>query len=217
LLYIGWQGGDGVLNVISSSDGVNFGNQQELSSYVSTCSPALAASSTVIYIAYCSGGNVEVISSTNGVNWSSPVAPPYSGTINTPALAVYGSELVIAFVSNDYIVSGSVSTLLYSTPATSALGDWTLNWANEANSDGGPALAPISEYLYMGEFDTIAYPAVSSFQTNSSGLIADTGSEPVPGTVTSLTNPAMAAFNGHLFFAWKGTDNPAHLNIAEVF
>jgi hypothetical protein len=209
LLYIGWQGGDGVLNVISSSDGVNFGSQQELSSYVSTCSPALAATSTVIYLAYCSGGVVEIISSVDGVNWSSPTNTQNDVTAASPALAISGSDLVLAYYNNFL-----GQTLIWSVPATSSLPGPNDGWANivvAGGGGGGPGLASYNGLLYLGlsgsSSDVFTYQAGGQFVSND-----DLGT-----SVDSATNPALAFLGSHLFYAWKGTDNPAHLNIVEVF
>jgi hypothetical protein len=33
---------------------------------------------------------------------------------------------------------------------------------------------------------------------------------------TSKPNPAITGFNGHVFYAWSGSDNPSHVNVAQL-
>jgi hypothetical protein len=35
-------------------------------------------------------------------------------------------------------------------------------------------------------------------------------------TQTTFTNPSITGFNGHTFYAWSGTDNPRHVNVAQL-
>jgi hypothetical protein len=218
LLYMVWVGSGNDLNIAYSSDGLHFGNQTIVSNFTSTCTPAMTATATTLYLAWCSDSIVLVSASTDGSTWSTPVNPDADTTGYSPALAVYGSELVVAFTSPGVVLGGA--TIVYSAPATNSLptvGNWTANPNAGVGGDGygGPGLAALNGSLYMGLFNPAGY--VITEQTDSSGLIADLGDERVPGTVNSATNPSLAALNGHLYFAWKGTDNPAHLNIVEIF
>lgn len=179
LLYIAWQGGDGALNVISSSDGVNFGNQLLVSNYTSSCTPAIAATSGILYVAYCfstnDGSGFDVASSVDGVNWSaSGTVPPGEFTYYTPALAVYDGDLVSA-----YTFPGSVNTdydsviPLATTPATT-LGELRVGTSVEGlafgvNVDGGPAFATLNGLLYMAWFTSTEAPALVALQTSSTG------------------------------------------------
>jgi hypothetical protein len=220
-LYIVWAQSGNQLNIASSGDGVNFSSPSFVSTFTSSCSPALTASATVLYLAWCpgpvGGSTVVVSTSTDGLTWSAFTQPNQIGTASTPALAVYNSELVLAFTA----LPSFSATLVYSAPATSSLppvGSWTGNQGATigGNSNGGPGLAALNGSLYMGKFNPSEIPFVYTLQTGSSGLLTLITDQTIPGTVTSATNPAVAAFNGHIFFAWKGTDNPAHLNIVEV-
>jgi hypothetical protein len=222
-LYIVWAGGGNNLNIASSSDGVNFGNQSFVSTLTSTCTPALAASATTLYLAYCINlENVLVTSSTDGTTWTTPVSPPGDASHYSPAIAVFGNEVVFAFTTPPNI-NGAGATVVYSAPATSPLPistGWTYNTALGSSSGtccGSAGLAPLNSSLYMGLFNSAEVPFVYNFETSSNGLLAVVSDQTIPGTVNSATNPALAVFNGHLYFAFKGTDNPAHLNIVEVF
>ena len=57
---------------------------------------------------------------------------------------------------------------------------------------------------------------VYTLQTGSNNLISLVTDETLSG-VNSTTNPALAAFNGHLYLAWKGIDSGGHLHIVEVY
>jgi hypothetical protein len=216
------------LNIASSSDGVTFSSPSFVSTITSSCTPALTASATTLYLAYCIDlENVLITSSTDGVTWTTPVFPPGDGSKSSPAIAVFGSQLEFAFTTPPN-VNGAGATVIYSAPTTSPLPisvGWTYNTAIGASTGaccGGPGLTPLGSSLYLGIFTTsqspiVPVPFVDTLQTGSNGLLSIVGGVQIPGTVTSNTNPAVAAFNGHIFFAWKGTDNPAHLNIVEAF
>jgi hypothetical protein len=217
-LYMVWVGSGNNLNSafsVYTSAGLHF-QDQRLVGYTSTCSPALTETSTVLYLAYCSGGIIQIVSSVDGVNWSTPTYPPIATTNGTPALAIYGSDLVVASYdqnANEVIIYTAPATLTLPTPGSSG---WTQN-TEVAGVVGGPGLASYNGSLYLGVFNTSDVGYVYTLQTGSNGLIGVVSEETVPGTVTSATNPALAVFDSHLYFAWKGTDNPAHLNIVEVF
>lgn len=221
-LYIVWAGVGNDLRIASSSDGVNFGNPSNVSNFTSSCSPALAATSTTLFVAYCINLNtILVTSSTDGVNWTFPSSP--SGFVSpwSPALTIVGNQLVLSFTTPQV---GSVpgSTLLWTAPASGTTSLVWTQWTGPVSGFsgsccGGPGLATINSSLAGVQFIP---PNGTAYEFNyelSNGQLDFESSEMLSGAVISQAGPALASFNGHLYLAWKGTDNPAHLNIVEVF
>ena len=86
LLYIAWTDITGKLNMLSSSNGIIFGNPASLTQ-TSGNGPALAASSGSLSLAWTdSNTNLNVISSTNGINFGNPVSLNEKSKL-TPAIA----------------------------------------------------------------------------------------------------------------------------------
>ena len=87
LLYIAWTDDTGNLNVMSSSDGINFTNQVSVGQ-PSSSGPALTATSSLLTLAWTdANGKLTVSSSSDGKEWDPPTTVSQISSF-TPALAV---------------------------------------------------------------------------------------------------------------------------------
>lgn len=167
--------------MLNSTDGLHF-QSQRLIGYTSTCSPAQTETSTVLYLAYCSGGLIQVVASGDGINWSTPTYPSGPQTNATPALAIYGSDLVVTYFNqfdNEILVYTAPAILNLPTPQSSG---WTANQSIAFESVvGGPGLISYNGSLYMGLFNTSDVGNVYTLQTGSNGLIDEISVESLGG------------------------------------
>jgi hypothetical protein len=108
-LYLAWSDLHGNLNVISSPDGVHFGNKITLGD-TSPAGPALAAVNRRLYLAWTgTDGHLNFESTTNGMtfgnklilNQTSYIVTGTQITFLAPALASYSGKLWIAWTGSD--------------------------------------------------------------------------------------------------------------------
>jgi hypothetical protein len=226
-LYLAWTGGGNQLNIFHSSDGVNFGGKINLGAingtYVSTGGPSLTASANYLVLSwlgtFVNGSQVEptIYSSysTDGVNWSAPS----HGAFGSESVASY-APAVFAFD----LPTGQLHTCLgYVVPATSF--SPTRRIALASSPPGGVCgFAPTTQEPYttgigMGmngsDFFVIwvgthLATQIHIWRYTNFAYVSDTQT-----SQTSFTNPSITGFNGHTFYAWSGTDNPSHVNVAQ--
>jgi hypothetical protein len=119
-----------------------------------TAAPALAASSSTLYVAWTTSANtIGVASNAGSWNFSlpQPVATPYPGT--APALAVYDGTLFLAWVQEEPGTACGSSQCFQMKYATLPLsgGAWSAAAATTASSSiaAAPALAVYLSGLYL--------------------------------------------------------------------
>lgn len=133
-LFVAWTGTDGRLNLISSTNGRDFGNKVTLSE-MSNTAPALTDFRGKIYIAWRgTDGRLNVMSSTNGRDFGEKVTLGETSDL-APTLEVFNSSLHIAWTGTD----GRLN-VMYSSDGMNFVEKKT--FAN--TSKAGPALARLS-------------------------------------------------------------------------
>ena len=229
-LYVAWTGGGNQINIYHSSDGVNFGGQINLgasnSVFTSTGGPSLTATANDLILSWLgtivNGGQTEpaIYSSysTDGVNWS------------TPLLSGLGSESVAPYAPAVFAfnnASGTKGCLAYIVPASSiapqrrilpgsipGIGSCGLPIPAEEPYTTGVGMGLNGSDYFLIWVGTALSTQVRIWHFTASGSSFIYDGETQTGQ-TSFTNPAIAGFNGHVFYAWSGTDNPSHVNVAQ--
>lgn len=231
-LYVAWTGGGNQINIYHSSDGVNFGDKINLgasdATFTSTGSPSLTATANDLILSWLgtinNGGQIEpaIYSSysTDGVNWSTPLL---SG-LGSENVAPYGPA-VFAFINS----SGTKGCLAYIIPASvvapqrrinpssiPGIGNCGLPLPSEVPYTTGVGMGLNGTDFFLIWVGTSLATEVRIWRFTSSGAGFAYVSETLTGQ-TSFTNPAIAGFNNHVFYAWSGTDNPSHVNVAQFY
>jgi hypothetical protein len=226
-LYLAWIGSGNQINLLHSSDGVNFSGQIDLGAgFVSTGSPSLTATANDLILSWLgstvNGGQVEPVIytaySTDGVNWSAPLGAALGSSNVAPyAPAVFATDAA----------SGVRSCVGYVVPATSfsptrrivaaavpGIGVCGLPVTTEEPYTTGVGMGINGSNFYLIWVGTHLASQIHIWNYTFNGSFAYLGETTT--TQTSFTNPAIAGFNGHVFYAWSGTDNPSHVNVAQL-
>lgn len=259
-LYFAFVDKNRQLNVMSSSDGLNFGAPVIVPNNASWFGLTLAAFNGKLYLAYVgtdSRHRIYYISSTDGVTWSNWTLFGDERGGGTPALAANSNQLIIAWngtnsghnvnvacivctsqnpktifdvgsdagvamtsINNNFFLAftrnvNAKPVLFYSSPSGSPLAFTKQLETGNSNVISGPGLGSYNGSLYSGWPTEFPYGPViiQSFQLNGTSLVPSGGFNTQNASTT--TNIALASFNGHLFYAWLSTDN--FLNIASLF
>jgi len=231
-LYLAWTGSDSHLNIMHSADGTTFGGKINLGSvnglFQSTGSPSLTATANYLILSWLSnksnGGTPEPIIyssySTDGVNWSSVLQTAF-GTENVapyaPAISAFDTTGGIIGCTG-YVIPTSafnptrriVITII---PGVGA--SCPLSVPTEEPYMTGVGLGRNNTDLYVAWSGTHLAAGIHIWRYSLSGSTFTYDGETVT-TQTTFTNPAITGFNNHVFYAWSGTDNPSHVNVAQV-
>jgi hypothetical protein len=226
-LYLAWtNGGGNQIEIAHSSDGVNFGGTIDLgtnSAYISTGSPALTATANDLVLSWLgtTSGQQAILTSysTDGVNWSTPLAvvlgsesvAPYG-----PAVSAFNNTAGGTTACVGYIVPASNFSPTRRIVATSvpAVGGCSLPVQSEEPYTTGVGMGKNGSSYYLIWVGTHLSDQIRIWSYTISGAtFTYTGETLIPQT--TFTNPAIAGFNGHTFYAWSGTDNPSHVNVAQ--
>jgi hypothetical protein len=227
-LYLAWVGGGNQINIFHSADGVNFGGKINLAAisgtYVSNGSPSLTATANYLILSwlgtFLNGSQLQptvyTSYSTDGVNWSSPLIV----AVGPESVAPY-SPAVVAF---DDPSTGAVRGCVgFVTPAVfSSTRHIVLDTSPPGSGCGytAPSEEPFTTGFGMGVSGTDLYliwvgthlsNQIRIWHWNSVAYVGETQT-----SQTSNTNPAITGFNGHVFYAWSGSDNPSHVNVAQL-
>lgn len=211
LVYVGTDSNH-MINYYTSTDGVNWGNKTLFNNYSSTSTPAVAASSNQLIIAWNGTDNNHSLNIGCIVCVAQGFGTKQTYTEGSPsgvAIASIGDRFYVAYQRNtDHAI-----TLM----GSSASNPLTLNQASAptSSSDVGPGMGAVDDYIYIG------WPGPEGSQTlklgrylySASGGLSSYQSEDFPSGQTSARNPAIASFNGHLYYAWLGANN--YLNIEQ--
>ncbi len=212
-LYLAYDGTDRshTINYLSSPDGSTWGVPSTFGSNTSTTNPALAGSSNQLLIAWGgnnSGQNINVgcISCTN-LPFGSKVVMT-SGTCCGVALTQ---------VNGDFFLSANAGGTVKTYSSTAATPLTFTQQATISSSGAGPADTAINGFVYVGWPGPVGNPALNlaTYQVISGTGLSFVNSEQAPVGQTSNDNPAVANFNGHLYYAWR--DSNDKLSVTEIF
>jgi hypothetical protein len=259
-LYLAFAGTDRQLNVMSSTDGLNFGTPVVIPNNSSQVGPGLAAFNGSLYLAWAgtdSRHRINYVTSTDGVTWGGQTLFGNEASVGNPALAASSTQLLIAYngvnsahnlnvacivctslspgtksivpIGSDFGVAITSSNdnffvaLTRNVPAKpivvlSSLGATPLGFTlgqEIGGSNVGPAMGSLNGFVYIGwpTFWPAAPLVIQSFQVVNGTTLSPAGGQ--NSSAQSAENIAIASFNGHLYYAWKASDN--HLNIATLF
>jgi len=201
-LYIAWAGTDGRLNVMSSSDGVNFSGKVTLSEF-SFVAPALTLFQGRLTIAWTgTDGRLNIMSSSDGINFGDKVtleetsnAAPALVTAALVDLPLPG-RLYLGWTGTDgrLNVMSSLDGVNFESKVTL-----------EDTSNVAPVLKDFTGRLYIAWTGTDGRLNVMS---SSDGV--NFGGKVTLGE-TSFAAPALEVFSSRFNIAWTGTDG--RLNI----
>jgi hypothetical protein len=148
-LYIAWTGREGVfnddrfVNIMSTSNGVNWGNKVTLPELThSETGPALAAFDGQLYVAWTGKDHhLNVESSSNGVSWGNKVTLPETSQ-EDPGLASFNGRLFIGWKGTDDRpnVESSSDGVAFGNKVT---------YGGEVYTDSGPDLADVGGSVDM--------------------------------------------------------------------
>lgn len=218
-LYLSWTGGSSWINIISSSDGVTWGNQV-VTSLKAEGSTALAVSvdGVGMYLSFAdlsAQHYVQLYSSGDGSTWTHLSQYSFGGLGSpfSPALSTNSNGVSVGFAStpggpgstcpwNCIVVNGGLVPGPIN-PGVSAPG---------TTGTGGPGMAFFNGSTYVSwngglSNDQGTHPAI---------YIATFGPAPMPYFLTGqscIGNPALVSWNGHLYMAWTGGNAGRNLNI----
>lgn len=218
-LYLSFTGGSSLINIVSSSDGVTWGNQV-VTSLKAEGSTALAVSvdGTALFLSFAdlsAQHYVQVYNSGDGNTWTSLFQESFGGLGSpfSPALSTSSNGLSVGFAStpggptstcpwNCIVVNGALvpGPIL---PGMSAPG---------TTGTGGPGMASFNGATYVAwngglSNDQGTHPAI---------YVATYGPAPMHYFLTGqscIGNPALASWGGHLYMAWTGGNAGKNLNI----
>lgn len=226
-LYITWTGGFNDVNIASSTDGITFSNQSIIFSgqYAALGSTSLAAVSGTLYIAYsalnqpfcCITNAVLTSHSTDGVHWATPTPHAYGsyGSQWSPGIGSFnntGVTLVFTTVPQPEFPTRHLLAEALVGPALSNTFIPT-NSAPVVPNNSGPGVGSLGNNLYVIWPGTSASQQVwiTTYKFSGSGFTFLT--QFATGQLC-IGNPAIFGFNGHVYYAWTGTDSNHHVNIA---
>lgn len=193
---------------MSSTDGVTFGNKTLFGSEASFGNPVLAGSSNQLLIAWNGTDSAHTINIgcivCTGLNHGTKNS--YSpGSLFGVGLAAINDNFFLAVNRN-----GTMTIL--SSPAANPL---TLT--QQATVAGtiafGPAIAGAGGFAYAGWVGSGNSLNLGTFQVAGTSVALLSQSQTPAGQI-SQDNPAVAVFNGHVYYAWTGTDE--HISIEQV-
>ena len=243
-LFLAWTGTDelALLNVMSSADGVTWGNKVTLRED-SRYGPALCAFQRRLYMSWTGTDElslVNVISSADGIAWGNKVTLR-EDSIATPALVSIHDPGVGAPVDLDILYLSWTGTdnpnhlnLLSSTDGVTFKDKMILNPTTfdgqEAVSFAGPALTVLD--VPAGQDPGSIFPdmiiawteigddqdlrTVAYPQPNQDDQLQINQRE-IELRDTSIAAPALAQFgNSAAFIAWAGSDDDHHLNVSDM-
>jgi hypothetical protein len=229
-LYVAWVIGNNEINIMHSSDGVNFSGQINLGAtdgtFVSTGTPSLTATANYLILAWLShrvnNGATEPVLytaySTDGVNWSFPQSEEFgSGNLAPYAPAALAFDLnggvngCLGWVRPTSVVSTTRHVEVGSLGSpTGVCGFSTANQSEEPYTTG-IGLGMNGADIYVIWVGTHLASQVRIWRYTNFAFVGETVT-----SQTSFTNPSITGFNNHTFYAWSGTDNPSHVNVAQL-
>ena len=227
-LYITWTGGGNYVNIASSTDGITFSNQSVIFSgtYNALGSTALAVANNKLYIAFAGITAVAGVSnpvwssySSNGVTWTAPQEHSFgaNGSQWSPGLGSWvGTGVTLAFTTVATQVNPNRELLAM---GVSGGGTPALNFPIPNSGQpaipyiSGPGVGSLGNTLYViWPGTSLANEViVTSYQWNGSII---TYLNQVHTGQTCIGNPAILGFNGHVYYAWTGTDPGHHVNFS---
>jgi hypothetical protein len=219
-LYMAWSEPDGKLNVISSLDGIHFGNQVTLGD-TSLAGPALAAFNGRLYLAWTgTDGRLNFESSTDGMTFGNKLILNQTSYISTgtqvtflaPSLTSYAGKLWIAWTGSD------ANHYINIVPYDGA--NFGVHFVLYESSGAAPALT-VENSAVAGQPArlVLGWSGTGNLKIN---YTTTTDGQHFTGLVTSnqlaygglaLDSPSA----GTLDFAWAGYETPVrHLNFMET-
>lgn len=193
LLYLAWTGTDRRLNLISSSDGIHWGNQITLDQ-TSNFGPALAASGSLLSLVWIgTDGRLNLYFSSDGSNWVNQITLGQTSGYAPAAAAGPFQALALAWTE----VNGTMMAL----SGSNALAGIGIDRAHPVSTTG-PALAFYQNLFYVAHIDINQNIELKS---SSDGLIWSHVNPP-PKNQTSKAGLALTASSNLLSLAWTGTN-----------
>jgi len=224
-LYLSWTGGSALVNYISSSDGVTWGNKV-VTTWKTVRGTTLTVNSagTVMYLGFSgltSPYLIQVYNTSDGVNWGPYVTENYQGQGSTFSPAILG------------VPTGGVEVGFASLPTSGSFNPcpWNCIVLNGATLVPGPLSPGVSAPGTtgtagpgLGYFNSVLQIAWNGGFSGAQGttphiFIASLTTYPMPYFNTNqacIGNPALVTYGGHLYMAWTGSDSGQHLNIQWV-
>jgi len=194
--YLAWTGTDGKLNVISSSDGTNWGNQATLGQ-TSNNAPALIASSNLLSLVWTgTDGKLNLIFSSDGQTWVDQVTLSQTSSLAPASAAGPYQVQALAFTGANGILNALCGMGIEMGPAAIFNG----------TSKQAPALAFYQGLLYIAWTDATGKLNV---MPSPDGIH---GGNQVTLNQTSSNGPALTGSSSSLSLAWSGTNN--QLNVS---
>jgi hypothetical protein len=212
-LYLAFDGIDRshTINFISSADGLSWSGTTLFGTNTSTTTPALAASSNQLLIAW--GGN------NGGQNIN-------VGCITCTSLP-FGSKVVLTnptccgvgltSLNGNFFLSANTGGTIKTLSSTAANPLTFTVQTSTSSSGAGPANTSSNGFVYVGWPGPVGSQALNlaTYQVVSGTGLSLVSSSQTPAGQVSGDNPGLAFFNGHLYYAWRGTDS--HINVDLIF
>jgi hypothetical protein len=211
-LYLAFADTDGRLNVMSSTDGQNFGAPVVIPNNTSEDGPGLAAFDGRLYIAWAgteSRHRINFMTSTDGVTWGGKTLFGSEASAGNPALAASSTQLLIAYngvnsAHNLNIACIVCTSLSFGTKMIYPIG-----------SDFGVSITSSNDNFFVSLTRNVpATPVV---------VLSSPGGAPLTLTQQqdagrSIVGPAMGSLNGVVYIGFPTSDSfqPLIVNAFQV-
>ena len=206
LLYLGWTGTDGQLNIISSSDGITWNNKGTLSQ-TSKVGPGLVTMGNTVYFAWTgTDGYLNVVSSVKVRGdvwaWDQKVTLSEKSSV-APALTAMNGTLYLGWTGSD-----SRLNVLSSTNGK----DWGNKVTLSEKSNVAPALTAMNGTLYLG------WTGRDSRLNLLSSTDGKNWGNKAIFSEKSNAGPTLTVMNGILYLGWTGRDKQLNvmLNVNNI-
>ena len=218
-LYLTWTGYWAHINIASSTDGLHFSHQSLVTDpntgavQTANGSTALAAVNGKLYVAWSGTDGVNTINvatSTDGVHFTHPYLYTELGHGSpwSPALGANNHGMTVAFTSVP--VGEQPCRRVYGLPVPGSGGgiSFLLPACPPGSYNTGPGLGALGTETFViwvgtAQADEVIIDAFGTTHTET-----HTGQ-------TAIGNPAIVGFNGHVYYAWTGTDGAHTINVAQ--
>ncbi len=217
-LYIDFLSSSNTLQLVTSSNGVNFGTpfNMNIANLNPNFTPGLGSYYGQLFAAFVSSVNQGVyLAEYNGSTWTTLGEVSSVAGVSRPYLAVFGNNLYVAYTTtNGYPVTGQVEASNTYSPNVTQQSIGRFGYKNAHGVWAGVALVPYNGNLYMiGQ--SVASSQYLFGAESSNGLSYGTAVQCSPNTQLRWTPSAVQLPNGQPYIAFQdpgdtfiSTNNP---------
>jgi hypothetical protein len=211
-MYLTWTGYQAHINIASSTDGLHYSNQSLVTNpntgAVQTANGSTALTATANGTLYLGWSGTDgqhtpnLASSTDGVHFTSPSIYVDNSSRWSPALTTVNGSNIPIFAFTQEAVGER--------PCRTVEGTYGAGFLLPACPPGAGQTGP-----GLGALGTEYFVIWAGTGTAVEVIISPNGAGAVHTGQTCVGNPAIVGFNGHVYYAWTGTDSAHTINIAQ--